>query len=262
LTRPLLALNGAMPRLAAGETAVPVPARERQDEIGAMAGAVQVFQDARIAEAETDARAAASADGDDRRAAALDRQVDRTSEIAGRAAASTRRGEATVRALANGTEKIGDVVGLIASIAGQINLLALNATLEPARVGAAGRGFAVVASEVKALAEQTAKATEAISGQSGRIQGGDAGRGRGDRRGRPDHRGDARHRGRRRGRHGGAERRHPGDRPRGGERRHGGAGRVGEVDLRRGADETGTPPSRFWRPPAPSPGARTSSIRP
>ncbi|MCJ2066090.1 methyl-accepting chemotaxis protein, partial [Methylobacterium sp. J-088] len=61
---------------------------------------------------------------------------------------------------------------LITSIAGQTNLLALNATIEAARAGAAGRGFAVVASEVKALAEQTAKATEAIGQQIGRVQGG------------------------------------------------------------------------------------------
>lgn len=65
--------------------------------------------------------------------------------------------------LARSIAQIGHITGLITSIAGQTNLLALNATIEAARAGAAGRGFAVVASEVKALANQTRQATEAIA---------------------------------------------------------------------------------------------------
>ena len=100
----------------------------------------------------------------------ITRQVSHSSRITEKAVEDARRTDAMVRNLADGAQKIGDVVGLITSIAGQTNLLALNATIEAARAGDAGKGFAVVASEVKNLAQQTAKATEEIGAQIGQIQ--------------------------------------------------------------------------------------------
>jgi methyl-accepting chemotaxis protein len=102
--------------------------------------------------------------------AEISRQVTRSSAIASKAVGDAERTNATVKVLSTGAEKIGEVVKLIHSIAAQTNLLALNATIEAARAGESGRGFAVVASEVKALANQTAKATEEISTQVAAMQ--------------------------------------------------------------------------------------------
>jgi methyl-accepting chemotaxis protein len=100
----------------------------------------------------------------------IEARVRHTSEIASSALTDTQGLEETVRSLSQAADEIGAVVSLIREVAEQTNLLALNATIEAARAGAAGRGFAVVASEVKALAAQTALATDRITGQVGSIQ--------------------------------------------------------------------------------------------
>jgi methyl-accepting chemotaxis protein len=244
ILRPLMGMTAAMARLAAGDHAAEIPARDSTDEIGDMARAVDVFKQngiegARLAaaqKAEHEAKeqrrgriealtgafeakagelvsqvSAAStqlqatarsmaeiADETTQQAtnvagaaehasanvqtvataaeelasstAEIARQVAQSATIAGKAVEDARRTDGVVQALADGAQKIGEVVGLISSIAGQTNLLALNATIEAARAGDAGKGFAVVASEVKNLANQTAKATDDIGQQIAQIQ--------------------------------------------------------------------------------------------
>jgi len=100
----------------------------------------------------------------------ISRQVQDSARMASEAVGQARTTTDRVSELSKAASRIGDVVELINTIAGQTNLLALNATIEAARAGEAGRGFAVVASEVKALAEQTAKATGEIGQQISGIQ--------------------------------------------------------------------------------------------
>jgi methyl-accepting chemotaxis protein len=98
-------------------------------------------------------------------------QVSRSVAVSNKATDMTQRTSELIRGLAGAAEKIGNIIQLIQAVATQTNLLALNATIEAARAGDAGKGFAVVASEVKALATQTAQATEQIVGQIATIQG-------------------------------------------------------------------------------------------
>lgn len=100
----------------------------------------------------------------------IESHLERATAVAAQARTIAESANETIAGLAEAAKRIDDVVGLIRAIAEQTNLLALNATIEAARAGDAGRGFAVVASEVKALATQTAKATEDISSQITAVQ--------------------------------------------------------------------------------------------
>jgi methyl-accepting chemotaxis protein len=156
-----LAASAAAMRSAADELAAGT-ARTRQDAAGTTEASRESERDLHAVAAATEQLTASVGE--------IGRQVNHAAAATRQAVERSQATAGTVQGLAASASQVGEVVRLIADIAGQTNLLALNATIEAARAGEAGKGFAVVAGEVKQLATQTAGATERIGQQVAAIQ--------------------------------------------------------------------------------------------
>jgi methyl-accepting chemotaxis protein len=164
-------VEGVLKTVADGVTAMQSTASElaatsretAAQTVGAVRTSNEAFGSAQIA--------ATAADELSKSIGEINRQLTWASDVVIAAATEAQSTNQDIAGLAQAARKIDDVIKLIQSVAGQTNLLALNATIEAARAGAAGKGFSVVASEVKALAVQTAKATDDIAKQISAVQG-------------------------------------------------------------------------------------------